>query len=779
MRYGRADYTNSSSGFTVGDVDLQSGPRWIDLASIGWNHMFNSATDLAVTVGGTNFRQACCYYPGYDQYKPSSIGLPSYLDAYAGKRAELPVLQVNNYQQIGQVDNSTGYFRTLAFRGNLTHVRGRHTIDLGAEYRLQHSSQGVQGNLSGTYTYDNTYTQQNNGSDPTYSQSNTGLSYAAFLLGIPTQSFVSSQPAFAISSPYAGLFVGDTWRVTPKLTIIPGIRYEWEAGVTENTNSMIVGWNPNASLPIAAAANPAYQSARASATPQQQAVLPASLTIQGGPIYAGVSGASKQQWDGSNRVLPRIAAAYQLSHNTVLRGGYGMFSDTLNALNPSIDQDGFSASTSAVSSTTFGRNFSNGVSPLANPFPSGFNAPIGNAAGAMYYAGGNPNIYDHSRKPARAQRGEFSVQRQFGSSTLVEARYIINYTSDITQSKNYTPMPASFFAGGQQPNNAPNALLSSQITNPFNIANFASLATTDPAAYNLMVTNGFFTAQKINISDLVRAYPQMNGLTLNQSIGQSHFQELQLNLVERYSHGLTLMAALQINDQHDRDYFANPFDPSPSWEPSNYSTPERLSLEAVYDLPFGRGRKWAESGWESALFGGFQVSMSYEAQQGALVNFGNLFYVGNTDQIKIKHPIYVDGQATGGSNYVKWLNPGNVVATPTVAPDGSVTCTYTGTGFVTNSQCQPTGFNLRAFPSRVNGVRQMGWNDANLNVQREFRLAETVKLQTRIEAYNVFNHQVINGPNTSPTDPNFGRVNGDGWPGSNGRWIMIQGAIRF
>jgi hypothetical protein len=239
------------------------------------------------------------------------------------------------------------------------------------------------------------------------------------------------------------------------------------------------------------------------------------------------------------------------------------------------------------------------------------------------------------------------------------------------------------------------------------------------------------------------------------------------------------MAALQINDQHDRDYFANPFDPSPSWEPSNYSTPERLSLEAVYDLPFGRGRKWAESGWESALFGGFQVSMSYEAQQGALVNFGNLFYVGNTDQIKIKHPIYVDGQATGGSNYVKWLNPGNVVATPTVAPDGSVTCTYTGTGFVTNSQCQPTGFNLRAFPSRVNGVRQMGWNDANLNVQREFRLAETVKLQTRIEAYNVFNHQVINGPNTSPTDPNFGRVNGDGWPGSNGRWIMIQGAIRF
>jgi hypothetical protein len=53
------------------------------------------------------------------------------------------------------------------------------------------------------------------------------------------------------------------------------------------------------------------------------------------------------------------------------------------------------------------------------------------------------------------------------------------------------------------------------------------------------------------------------------------------------------MASIQFNDQHDRDYFANGFDPSPSWEPTNYSEPVRFTMEGVYNLPFGRGRAWA------------------------------------------------------------------------------------------------------------------------------------------------------------------------------------------
>jgi len=89
----------------------------------------------------------------------------------------------------------------------------------------------------------------------------------------------------------------------------------------------------------------------------------------------------------------------------VIRGGYGLFFDTLNALNVSVNQDGFSANTSVVTSNTFGTNFVPGVSPLSDPFPvngsgSRFNTPIGGAAGSLYYLGASPTIFDHGLTPA-------------------------------------------------------------------------------------------------------------------------------------------------------------------------------------------------------------------------------------------------------------------------------------------------------------------------------------------------------------------------------------------
>jgi Carboxypeptidase regulatory-like domain/TonB dependent receptor len=708
VRYTRGNYNKSQNDYTVGDVGQQEGPRWIDVPGIGWDHVFSEHTNLDVALGGTNFKTRCCYYPGYDKYSPSSLGLPSYTDQYAqaagASLVQLPVLQIANYENsnpgepatsLGQTDNVASTFRTFALRGNVTHVQGNHTIRAGAEYRWQNSSSGISGNVSGTYTFDNSYTQQNNGRDSTFSQSNTGLSYAAFLMGINTSASVARNSSASLQSPYYALYAGDTWRVTPRLTIIPGLRFEFEYGVVEKHNQLIVGWDPNASLPIAAAANTAYQAARASATAAQQAVLPASLTIQGGPMYAGVNGAPRSEWQNSYRFLPRIAVAYQLNPSTVVRVGYGLFFDTLNALSPAIDQDGFSTGTSVPTSTTFGTNFVPGVSPLSDPFPAGangarFNQPIGSAAGSMYYLGGSPSIYDHGLVPAREQRGTIGIQHQFGSSTMVDISWNIARTTHITMGQGYTYTPGSFYKGGQQPNTAPNALLGSQITNPFALANFSGLASSNPAAYNLMSHNSFFTQSLMSIGGLARAYPQMGGLNLNRDIGESNFQELLITVSHRYSHGLTLMASFQVNDQHDRDYFANGFDPSPSWEPSNNSEPTRFTLEWIYDLPFGRGRTWAASGWKSAVFGGFQFSGTYEAQPGPLIGFGNNFYIGSTNGIKLNKPTYHNNQASGGSNYVQWLDPGNVVATPLRRPMEQQHAPTPGRALLgIHSACQP------------------------------------------------------------------------------------------
>ncbi len=804
VRYTRGNYTKGQNDFTVGDVGQQQGPRWIDVPAIGWDHVFNEHTNIDVTFGGTNYRNHCCYYPGYDNYKPSDLGLPGYTDQYAqqagASQGQMPVLQITNYENavpgapstsLGQVDNPSSTYRSFALRGNIIHVQGRHTMRAGAEYRWQNASTGIGGNVSGTYSFDNSYTQQNNDSDNTYQQSNTGLSYAAFLMGVDTSAAAAQNASVSLQSPYYAIYAGDTWRLTPKLTIIPGLRFEYEYGVVEKHNQMIVGWDSTADLSsVSGPANTAYQGALSGATAAQRAALPSTLPVQGGPVYAGVNGAPRSVWNNSYRFLPRLAVAYQVTPRLVVRGGYGLFYDTLNALNATVDQDGFSSSTSVVTSNTFGTNFVPGVSPLSNPFPDNgtgarFNSPVGSAAGSLYYLGASPMLYDHALIPARQQRGQVGVQYQLSNSMVLDASYNIAYTSDLQATKNSAFTPQSFYAGGMQPNTTPSTVMNSKITNPFALGNLGGIASSNPAAYNMMSLNPYFTQQQISISNLVRAYPQMGGLSLYQSLGASHFQEALITLTRRYERGLTVMASIQFNHQYDRDYFANGYDALPSWEPTKYSQPVRFTAEGVWDLPLGRGKAWATSGWRSALFGGFQLSASYEAQQGVPVDFGNAFYVGDikASSIKIKKPVYHNEQASGGSNYVQWLNPGTVTATPTTITnsDGSTTttCSYTGYGFVTNPACQPTGFNVRVFPSRVNGVRQMGMNGVDANVQRTFHLYERMALETTFNAYNLFNHQVLGSVDSNPADPNFGRVLGDGWPNSSGRWLSIQGRLRF
>jgi hypothetical protein len=73
----------------------------------------------------------------------------------------------------------------------------------------------------------------------------------------------------------------------------------------------------------------------------------------------------------------------------------------------------------------------------------------------------------------------------------------------------------------------------------------------------------------------------------------------------------------------------------------------------------------------------------------------------------------------------------------------------------------------------------MGMNGAAASVQRTFPIIERMALETTFNVYNLFNHQVLGGVNANPTDPNFGRVFGDGWPNSSGRWLSVQGRLRF
>ena len=174
---------------------------------------------------------------------------------------------------------------------------------------------------------------------------------------------------------------------------------------------------------------------------------------------------SRALWQSSTAWLPRAAVAYQLNSKTVLRGGYGMFADTLNALNQGVDQTGFSRRTSSTVTTDFGMTWllgdpKNGVSPLVDPFPvrsdgTRFDAPVRGQLGLMAKAGRGAWTYNpFDRQHAWQQRWRVGVQRQIGASMVVEAAYAGSYSDDL-QVNEFDASPA----GAKATTGAPTASL--------------------------------------------------------------------------------------------------------------------------------------------------------------------------------------------------------------------------------------------------------------------------------------------------------------------------------
>jgi len=454
--------------------------------------------------------------------------------------------------------------------------------------------------------------------------------------------------------------------------------------------------------------------------------------------------------------LPRIAGAYQLDSKTVLRAGYGLFYDTLNVLNWAPDQTGYSRTTSTTLTTDYGMtwlagNPRAGISPLTDPFPlrsdgTRFDPQVGNTLGLMAKAGRGWSFTDFDYKHARLQRWRFGIQRQLDGNTTVEVAYVGERAGRIPLSKTLSALPAQYWVAGNVRDTSAMTSMTQNVTNPFRITNFASLQASDPLQYGNLATVGFFTGANIQKNVLLRPFPQMNGLTQsNASLGKSRTDSLQVTVQRRFAKGFSLNLGYTRMHARAADFFYNEFDSEPSWRESNDARPHRLVGSGIYQFPFGKGRAFAKSGILSYLIGGFQIAATYEWEPGPLLDWGNLFYYGKLSDIR-KGPHTLD----------EWFNTDN---------------------FERASSKAPASYQLRVFPTRVDGVRADMTNQWNINLQREFRIKEGMTLQLRVDDLNVQNRTQFAGPNVSPTSTNFGWVTAQ--TSATKRFIQIQGRIRF
>src|SRR5207253_11459441 len=112
------------------------------------------------------------------------------------------------------------------------------------------------------------------------------------------------------------------------------------------------------------------------------------------------------------------------------------------------------------------------------------------------------NAFD--TKHARQQRWRVGVQRQIGTSTIIEAAYTGSYSDNVQITRNLSPLPAQYWADGLARNDANANAMNANVTNPFVLANFADLKSSNPVVYQNMSTNGFFTSATIRANQLLR-----------------------------------------------------------------------------------------------------------------------------------------------------------------------------------------------------------------------------------------------------------------------------------
>ncbi|MGH9657884.1 MAG: TonB-dependent receptor domain-containing protein, partial [Bryobacteraceae bacterium] len=341
-------------------------------ATADWVYTMSGSTVFDFAVAANEFREGDKITTPL-QFKPSSVGLPAYLDQKAGDKHILPFLDFDGYQDIGRggIPTFTRY-RILSGKADVSHVRGNHSLRSGVDVRQHFNTGGGGGNTSGNFRFTNTYTRRND--DGFTPAGDYGHNWAAFILGVPNGLTISDNDTRAVHNPYYAWFVQDNWRLTPKLTLNAGLRLEYEKGPTERYNRMLHSFDETARLPIGELAQAAY------ARSPIAELAAANFVVLGGSPYAGVNGVPRNSTRNELNWLPRLGVSYQIDSKIVLRGGYGMYFDTLNVLNRSDalagypDQTGFSRTTSTLVTTDFGVNWlagapQNGVSSLRDPFP--------------------------------------------------------------------------------------------------------------------------------------------------------------------------------------------------------------------------------------------------------------------------------------------------------------------------------------------------------------------------------------------------------------------------
>lgn len=666
-------------------------------------HIFSPSLVLDVRYGYTRFQETD--QPESAGFDPTKVGFSQALVSQLDPQAfTFPCFSISGTSGLGCVNGSTGATDVHTFSGSLNWMRSAHNVKVGTEARVYRKTQANYGQGVPGMWFGEDYTSGPVDNSP---GAPLGQGFAQFLLGLPSSAWIDRNPSFAEQSASYGIYIQDDWKLTSKLTVNLGLRWEGDGPMTERYNRTVRGFDFSSASPIAAQVQASYAQ-------NPLADLPASqFALKGGLLFAGVGGQARSLYDTpKTNFMPRIGFAWSVDPKTVVRGGYGMFYGYLGIQAGDVSQYGFSQTTNVPGSLDNGLSFN--IADLSNPFSAGIKNPPGASEGLSTYIGRDISFFNQKPKSPYSQRWQLSVQHELPGRVLIDAGYIGNRGTHLQISRNINALPNQYLSTSATRDQATIDRLTERFASPFGslMAGTNLDGTTLPRAQFLV------------------PYPQFGNVYVSTYDGFSWYHALQVKAERRFASGYTFQASYTWSKMMDATAYRNSGDLSPTPVISSQDFPHRLSLSGIYELPFGKGKPFLANtnALTDRIVRGWQLNAVYTYQSGQALGFGNAIFNGNLHDIPL---------SSGDRSVEHWFN--------------------TDAGFVTDSS-QQLAYNLVKFSTRFSGIRGDGINQWNLSMLKNFKITEQREFQFRCEAINALNHAQFTNPDTNPASSTFGMI---------------------
>jgi hypothetical protein len=518
---------------------------------------------------------------------------------------------------------------------------------------------------------------------------------------------VPSTTDFAEMDKNLAFFIQDDWKITRKLNINIGLRYEFQTAITERYNRSVRGFDPEATFAFAAQAQANYAK---NPTPEVPA---AQFVPRGGLTFAGVGGQPRTVYEPQkNELMPRIGFAYSPTAKMVIRGGVGVFFGSMGIRLQDAIQTGFNQITNIVPTNDGGITF---ASTLDNPFPAGILQPTGASLGASTYLGNAISFFNPNPRAPQLLKYELDIQRELPGRFVGSIGYLGSRGSDLEVSRSYKPLPNQYLSTLPVRDQATINYLSANLPNPFaGIPQFAG-------------TN--LSGSVISRPQLMAPFPQFSGISYYTYDGQSWYDALNMKLEKRFDHGYLVAATYTWSKFLAANTLLNAGDAAPAKFLSPQDFPHHIAISSIYQLPVGRNRLLFSRmrAVPQIILGDWDLSYIYTYQSGAPIAFGNVLLAGDPKDI----PLSSDKRTAA-----QWFN----------------------TSVFNKVAGQQLANNLITLSPTFAGIRAAAYNSSDASLIKHIRIHESIRLEARIDALNIFNQTTFGVPNVTPTNAAFGAV---------------------